>query len=557
MKRLIRVILSGIACLGCTSAAVRSQSPEDGSISSEETALVGELARPYGLEYIQVESVSLATGLNGHGEDPPPSPQRAVVLDEMRRRNIPDAAQVLRSLDTGLVVVRAYLRPGIQIGDHFDVEVRVPSRSETESLRGGWLLESRMTELAVLDQQIRSGRLLALAEGPVLVDPSDDNDPNGVHQTRGRVLGGGVALKSRSLGLVLYDEHQSVRTSQQIGRAINRRFHTYVRGDKLGVANPKTDQFVELIVHPRYKNNIQRYVQVVRNVAYRETPRGLQVRLALLERQLLDPVTTATAALRLESIGTDSIDILRRGMNSSDPEVRFYSAEAMAYLDETDAAETLGQMARDEPAFRAHALAALSALDGIGAHDQLVQLMDKPSAETRYGAFRSLWTMDPTDPMIRGEMLGSQFSYHVLEVKKPAMIHVTRSQRPEIVLFGHDLEFDLPITVEAGPAILVTGSSGDRITVSRFSPGEPDQKRNVSRKVDAVIRAVVDLGGTYPDAVQLLQQAKAAGALSSRLRVDALPDTGRRFRRPSEDSDSDVPGPGKLPDLFRRLTGST
>ena len=33
--------------------------------------------------------------------------------------------------------------------------------------------------------------------------------------------------------------------------------------------------------------------------------------------------------------------------------------------------------------------------------------------------------------------------------------------------------------------------------------------------------AVVDLGGDYPDVVQLLQQAKQSGALPSRFRVNA------------------------------------
>ena len=37
--------------------------------------------------------------------------------------------------------------------------------------------------------------------------------------------------------------------------------------------------------------------------------------------------------------------------------------------------------------------------------------------------------------------------------------------------------------------------------------GQPDQKRLVGTKVDEVIRAIVELGGTYPDAVQALQQA--------------------------------------------------
>ena len=89
-----------------------------------------------------------------------------------------------------------------------------------------------------------------------------------------------------------------------------------MRGDKQGVSNPKTDKFIELIVHPRYKNNVSRYMQVIRSVAYMETPRGLQSRLALLERQLMDPITSGAAALRLEAIGREGIEILRRWLEA-------------------------------------------------------------------------------------------------------------------------------------------------------------------------------------------------------------------------------------------------
>jgi len=40
----------------------------------------------------------------------------------------------------------------------------------------------------------------------------------------------------------------------------------------------------------------------------------------------------------------------------------------------------------------------------------------------------------------------------------------------------------------------------------------------------------VELGGRYPDVVQMLQQAKESGALSSRFRVNALPDAGPGLR---------------------------
>lgn len=517
---------------GCMGPIFRPQSPESGLAANgmPQPTLVGDVAHAYGMGYMKVESVALLTGLNSTGEDPAPSPQRSSLLSEMNLREVAEPNRVLASPNTALVIVRGFLRPGIQAGDRFDVEVRAPSSSDTTSIRNGWLMETRLTELAVLGEQIRKGHEMAICQGPVLVDPSADEKKDPALATRGRILGGGMALKSRSLGLIIASEKQSIRLSSELGKAINKRFHTYIAGRKEGIASPKTDGFIEITLHPRYKDNVGRFIRVIRNIAIRESSIGHQRRLMLLKNQLADPVTAATAAVRLEAIGSEeAIAILKKGIASDDPESRFYAAEALAYLDVTEAVEPLAQVARVEPAFRVNALAALSAMDDAVAYESLRELLSLKSAETRYGAFRSLWAMSPNDPLVRGEDMNGQFSYHVLDVGGPPMIHVTSSHRPEVVLFGKEHHFKLPLVADAGKHILVNGLSGAQITVSRFSINEPTQQRVVSTNVEEVIRAVVDLGGTYPDVVQLLQQAKEEGSLASRFRVNALPKSGRQL----------------------------
>lgn len=550
------------ACLflsvGCMGPILRQQSPEvglgDGDEISTDTTLVSNVAHPYGMGYVKLEAVGMVTGLAGTGEDPPPSPQRAAIMSEMNRREVDNPNQVLASPNTALVLVRGYLRPGIQAGDRFDIEVRPPSRSSTTSLRGGRLLETRLSELAVLGDQIRKGHLMAVSHGAVLVDPSADSEDDPALAVKGRVLGGGVAVKSRNMGLIIDHKRQSVRMSQQIGKAVNNRFHSFIEGRQQGVATPKTDEFVELGIHPRYKDNVGRYMRVVRSIAIRETPAQLQGRLRILENQLLDPVTTATAALRLEAVGNEeAVKILSMGLTADDPEVRFYSAEALAYLDVTEAVAPLAKAAREEPAFRVHALAALSAMDDGAAFDELRSLLGVKSAETRYGAFRAMWAMSPGDPMIRGEDMGGMFSYHILKVPGPPMVHVTNSHRAEVVLFGTDHQLKLPLVLDAGPQILVNGLSGGKIKVSRF--GETTEQRVVASDVDAVIRAVVELGGTYPDVAQMLHQAKESGALEGRLAVNALPQGAQEMLNHDEDAPAEqVPDSHDLstpePELF-------
>jgi hypothetical protein len=164
--------------------------------------------------------------------------------------------------------------------------------------------------------------------------------------------------------------------------------------------------------------------------------------------------------------------------------------------------------------------------------------------------------MRSSDPLVRGEILAGQFSYHVLGNSGPPMVHITRSYRPEIVLFGEAQSFRLPMVLEAGRRILINGLDETQVHVTRFAPGEEDQKRVVSNRVDHVIRAIVELGGTYPDVVEALASAKQSGALPSRLAFDAIPTSERQYQRASAADEATEGGSFRvanpIPDLFGR-----
>jgi hypothetical protein len=147
--------------------------------------------------------------------------------------------------------------------------------------------------------------------------------------------------------------------------------------------------------------------------------------------------------------------------------------------------------------------------------------------------------MNQHDPLLHDENLGNEFHYHVLDVPGPDMVHVTKSHLPEIVLFGKDQGLRMPLMLDAGKTILVNGMNGDKITVSHFEPGKEPKQVVVPPRVDDVIRAIVSVGGTYPDVVQALQQAKSDGALLSRFEADALPQSGREYDRDESKSHGD------------------
>ncbi len=546
----VAAITTGLS-MGCSSPLIRLQSPESEFISEtnrvdEDHDLIGDVTSVRGMKIAKVEGIVLLTGLDGTGSDPPPSSKRSALVSEMQSHEVKNPSGILASPSTTMAIAYGYLRPGIRKGERFDVAVKIRSRSETTSLRGGYLMQARLREMALLDNMIHTGLPLALARGDVLVDSIFLAEDSG--ERSGRVLGGGVMMKNRPLGLAVRDGFNSVRTSAMIGAALNKRFHTFDRGVKRGIAVPKRDNYVELDVHPRYKHNITRYMQVVRAVPLKQNATDDGSRLETLRRKLHEPTTAARAAIELEALGIASIDILNGGLESPDALVRFVAAESLAYLDKPQAAAPLASAAREEIAFRWRALTALAAMEYVEAYDALTSLLDVPSAETRYGAFFSMRTRNPYDPMVRGESLGEgAFSYHVIPSDSEPMIHFTRYRRPEVVVFGQRIEFKPPAYLFVGKEVLLKANGDGRIRISRFRAGEEDQHDVCDPHLDAVVRAVVGHGADYADVLELVHEAKDEGYLNLRVEVNAMPKRNREYHPGS--SIADTVG-NQVPELF-------
>ena len=533
----ISLLAATVVAVGCQSQLVRQQSPEQ-LAEVLETEVVGDVAALHAVQPIRVEGVGLVVHLPGTGGDPPPSQLRSDMLSEMQRRQVDRPNDLLASNTTAVVRVYGHLKPGVDEGERLDIYVDSPGGAT--SLRNGVLLQTRLHEVALLNERVREGHVLAIAKGPLLIDPSSDDS----EVVRGRILGGGISLKSRPLGLVITPEHESVRTSRLVANSVTQRFHDYQHGLREGVAKPKTDNYVELRVHPRYRDNIPRFLRLVRSIPLQQTELEQDKRLRSLERRLLDGITSESAAIHLEAIGQDGVETLLKGIDSQDDDIRFYAAEALAYLDDARAAESLGEAAQKDSAFRGRALAALGAMDDPLAREQLVHLLDVSSVQARYGAFNALRDMNSSDPLVLGKNLNDQFTLHVLPTEGPLLVHVRRSKRAEIVLFGKDQQIQYPASLDAGPRIRVNAFSPDRVTVANFTPDVPDRRVTVSTRLEDVIGAIIEVGGSYSDVVEALAKAKDAEILTARFEVDADAKKGRRPRRsPSESISQDEKPP--------------
>ncbi len=562
-------LLLTLSCAGCESLDLDYKlpgmlNPDNRRRARVNDALRGEKGHSRLLgDYISiggdtvrmVQGVGLVIGLDGTGEDPPATPQRKMLLEEMRRRKIEDPESLLRSPNTALVVVTAYIPPLIRKGDPLDVEIKLPEGSQTTSLHGGRLLPCFLREYAYLADGggMKEGRELGLCLGSIMVR-GDEKDPAGL--VVGVIPGGGKYTGlDRNLGISLREDYKGAKMTTRIADRIGQRFAGYDHGIKRPLAKAKTDQSIELIVAERYRDNYPRYLQAIRSMRINtDTSVDHHLRLQELSSALMRGDSSAQAALELEAIGTEVIPILKEGLQAEESESRFRAAEALAYLNDPSGVTVLKEVADKEPAFRVFALAALSTLTDGDAILALRELLQHESIETRYGAFRALSIASPNDTSAITKKFDTGFTVHLVDSTRDSVIHVTRRRQPEIVLFGVDQKFSTPLVLRAGHDVIVQCSdSGQKVKLTFIVPGQPTQERYSSLRVADVISAAVELGVAYPAIVELLMQAQNQRNLDGMLAFDQLPQAGRVFQRPemAEGPASEMVGSAALmPNLF-------
>jgi flagellar basal body P-ring protein FlgI len=514
---------------------------------------VGDLAFVRYNDTIRVEGVGLVVNLDGTGSDPVPGPRRAALLDRMRKAQVPNAEKWLESPNTSLVIVKGTIPVGVTTKDRWDIEVEVDPASTTKSLAGGVLLMTPLTVVQLIDGQDMKGQLIAEAYGPILTgSPAKPDDPR-----VGRVLGGARVKKDIPYALILKEKRQGFRTADLLQRVVNLRFFRGRATEQEGMAVAKTDQYLTLNVPKTYHHNQFRYFQVIERLPMIDTPELRTQRQERWGAELLDPRTAGQAALKLEGIGRNASEALKKGLTSPHPQVRFFAAEALAYLNDSAGADVLGEAAKDRPEFRAFALAALAALDQPASELHLRRLMDLPDPKVRYGAFDALRTLDEHNPSLgkvrvlhdprdeapsaegdamairtyaiprKKPRLEDPFDLYVVDCDGPPMVHVARSRRREIVVFGRDQKLLTPVVLGgAGPILLNAAEADAAIEISRIGAGDPgleDQRTTAPPVLAEVVTAMANLGASYPDVLAILQGADRQKNLQGPLVVDALP----------------------------------
>jgi flagellar basal body P-ring protein FlgI len=522
---------------------------------------IGDIATIASKHDLYAEGVGLVVGLDRTGSDPAPSYYRQKLLDQMRKAGVEAPDKILASPEkwTSLVIVKARVPAGVTTSDRLDAEIELPADSTTTSLAGGWLLTARLTETYVgRSGDAHESSVLALAGGPVLIgSKANANDPK-----VGRILGGCRAKKDMPFAVQIDDAHRSIRTATRMQEMINQRFHQHQATDQAGMATAKTDEYLTIKVPNIYHHNQARYFRIVKALPLISNPQLQSQRLERWGKDLLDPKTAGVAALRLEGIGPNAAEALKKGLESQNAQVKFFAAEALAYLDDTAGVDVLAETAKTLPQFRALALAALAAMDEGAAKMRLRKLLDHPEVVVRYGAFNALRTQDENDPFLgrvavfeeevpkeddadamqmkivthtrrRHQRPADPFALYVVDSDGPPLVHVTGSQRCEIVIFGKDQKLLTPVVLGGGGSILLNASDGDtEVQISRITTrglDGADSRIVSSAALGDVVRETARLGASYPEIVAILGAAEKQKNLQGTLVVDAIPQVDPKY----------------------------
>lgn len=421
--------------------------------------LIGEHTQVAGGWWIQLEGAGLVVDLNGTGEDPPPSEARHVVLEDLKRRGIPNPNKILKMPNVTVVIVTGYVPALIRKNEHFDVEVRLPDGSKVKSLNGGRLMPCYLREHLHDTRGVdHTSHEFAVAQGPILVGSTHKNtsDQAGMLR-RGRIVAGGTwKWEDRELELYLRNEFRSERNAVRIANAIGRRFFDYDRhGQRIPLAEAKTDQKIVLKVLPKYRDNYPRYVDVVRKIAFRETDVARAVR-----------IRAQMGSARTGNVGPGGAQARSnwRSGNSDSQERAEEQGSASSIL--------FGRGTRLSRRFRGAGCALRGSPrpirvphlraggDGLprrsGGARQVARIDERAECRDPLRRISRLTTLDKNDPFVRGEMLGNQFRLHTLKCEGSPMVHITNCKKAEVVLYGAEQEIKTPIFARAGNNIIVS-----------------------------------------------------------------------------------------------------
>lgn len=548
-----------VVLAGCVSPQARMQMAEEAEKERDlDIRVVGDVTEVGNVSPLQIFGVGLVTGLSGSGHSPHGYYRNMMEQILLKRSGASDGSivndekriSVRKTLDNPnncLVIVSGFIHGGARKGERFDVDVTLPAGSKASSLVGGqlqvcWLKvyekAANLTDKYAGSNRILEGHILGRAQGPLIVGFGNNID---VHELkRARVWHGGVSLIDRPYHFVMKNDDKSIRIANSVASRINfmyqddpsrKKIHSdfsdqenqiLLMGNIANQINQKNDangmnphemakamskDVINVRVPHAYRLDHERFVRVSRLTPVRDTDPNVVRYRQRLQKMLLDPLETQRAAMRLESLGRESIAALKTGLASEHPFVRYTSAESLAYIGSTLGVDVLAETARKQPIFGVSATIALANLGESICRDRLTEMLASEEPSLRCAAFHALSQLDETDPRLGTLNLGDAFWLSLIPQAPNRMVYYATGKRPQLMLFGKGIVLAAETRMMVGKDFTIApADEPDKIMIKRIT-FQGERKRVASRRLDETLIALAELGATYADAVEFLRKS--------------------------------------------------
>ncbi len=412
---------------------------------------IGTYCELSGYTDIQVNGYSLVWGLPGTGSSECPPKVKAHLKDLLYKEDIRSimgayydsltSDQIIESQSTAVVLVTGKVPAGSPRGAKFDVSVSALASTQTTSLNGGQLFPTPLHLVSTgSSSKVLAGRSVAIAQGPVFVNPFPMKQTNGelfFSDTRqGSVIGGATSIRDRNIQMVLLSP--SYRLARQIQSRLNSRFPSE---QSLGVAEGLSRNMMRLNIPERYSDNYQHFISLALSVYLNDTP-GYQEQKQLELNALAEQENADFEAITLawEAIGKPCLDHLETLYETREDELGFYAARTALNMNDLKAIDRLISIARikDHVCRKMAAEVLANHSDDFKVRKLFRDLLNTNDVELCVIAYEALRNIN--DSTIAKRRLPSGFDLDMVRSQGQNLLYVWMKDQPRIVIFGENIQ---------------------------------------------------------------------------------------------------------------------
>ncbi len=445
--------------LSCTS--VPKEKPQLSDLSEELDRTIGSVAEVVAFKPVPVEGYGLVAGLAGTGSSECPLQireyLRQFILRQLPKLSTISADKLISSRDTAVVRIYGLIPPAASKGQSFDLVVVALEGTQTTSLAGGRLYTAELSPYTGWQQ---SSRILASAQGPVLIDKIDNE---AVDERTGYVLGGGSIADDYRVALTL--AQPDYRLASVIRSRLNQRFGATT-------ADAVSAGLIYLNLPDKYKGRKEKFVSLVREMYMAEQEQLTEQRISALVQELAVGKDKEAAEAGLEVIGKGSLKKLSVLLNSSNETTRFRTARCMLNLGDDRGLGVLRETALNGPKERR--IEAINAIGRAAKRNDAIAilkgLLSDGDFDVRMAAYENMTRLE--DISITRRVVGNNFYLETVQRGGPKAVFVSRRSEQKIVLFGGRIRCQQNFFTESpdGSIVIDAPAGKDFVSLMRRHP---------------------------------------------------------------------------------------